>query len=220
MYHDKQAAIIVEHANHITSQQAAQALSLSHPELSVTLVEDLRQIIQQERPHTHTQRLYSHIQHNIQFATSRESIEPTVPTHNYTYRLRNVPGSINLATIRSHLSYYGPVTDVQEVEHLPLTHREVLCTFDSDANLKLLQHIWAVNIQGYNISIANAQFSDQQLDYQKKYVAVFRGFHYRFTESQALRLLRPYGGMTCYFHQNLAYIGFKTYDQMIAACRL
>ncbi len=26
--------------------------------------------------------------------------------------------------------------------------------------------------------------------------------------------------MTCYFHQNLAYIAFKTYDQMIFACRL
>src|SRR6266542_2562912 len=26
--------------------------------------------------------------------------------------------------------------------------------------------------------------------------------------------------MTCYFHQNLAYIGFKSYDQMIAACQL
>jgi len=26
--------------------------------------------------------------------------------------------------------------------------------------------------------------------------------------------------MTCYFHQNLAYIAFKTYDQMIATCQL
>ncbi len=140
--------------------------------------------------------------------------------HNYTYRLRNVPGSINLSLIRSHLSYYGPVVDLQEVDHLPPNHREVLCTFDSSANLRLLEHIWAVNIQGYNISIANVRFSAQQLDYRKQYVAGFRGFHHQTTESQALRQLRPYGRMTCYFHQNLAYIGFKTYDQMIAACQL
>ena len=220
MYHNKHAAIIVEHANHSTSQKAIQAISLSHPELSATIVDDLRQILQNERQHTHTQRIPIHNQPHNQLANSRETTEPMETNHNYTYRLRNVPGSINLSMIRSHLSYYGPVADLQEVDYLPLTHREVLCTFASSANLRLLEHIWAVNIQGYNISIANAQFSAQQLDYRKHYVVGFRGFHYQTTESQALRLLRPYGGMTCYFHQNLAYIGFKTYDQMIAACQL
>ena len=56
--------------------------------------------------------------------------------------------------------------------------------------------------------------TDQQLDYRKLHVAGFRGFAHTVTASQALRILRPYGGMTCYFHQNVAYVAFKTEDQM------
>ena len=131
-----------------------------------------------------------------------------------------MPGSISLTVIQSHLSFYGNVTEIQEVANLPSTQREVLCTFDTTANLRLLDHIWAVNIQGYNISLAKAHYNNHQLAYRKHHVAGFRGFNYKTTESQALRTFRPYGGMTYYFHQNLAYIAFKFHEQMIAACNL
>ncbi len=106
----------------------------------------------------------------------------------FTYRLRRVPGSIKLIDIQNHLSYYGNIINIQEVDNLPHPRREVLCTFDPSANHRLIAHIWAVNIRGYNLSIANARFSDQQLDYRKQYVVSFRGFTYQITESQALRL--------------------------------
>ncbi len=77
--------------------------------------------------------------------------------------------------------------------------RELLITFNHNAKQSLLDQIRAVNIYGYNISIARAHLTDSQLKYRQQFVVGFRGFHYQTTESQALRLLRPYGGMTCYF---------------------
>jgi len=109
---------------------------------------------------------------------------------------------------------------MQEVDNLLPLQREMIITFDHNVKHSLLEHIWAVNIQGYNISIAKAHLSNSQLNYRHQYVVGFRGFHHKITESQALRLLRPYGGMTCYFHQNLAFIAFKSADQMHSVCRL
>ena len=88
------------------------------------------------------------------------------------------------------------------------------------AKLSLLNHIWTVNIQGYNISIAQSYLTDSQLEYRKIHVAGFKGFYYKTTESQALRLFRLYGGMSCYFHQNIVYVAFQTADQMHAVCHL
>ena len=59
MYHDKQAAIIMEHANQSAMQQAAHSISLSHPDLEITVIKDLRQILNKERNNTHTQRYLS-----------------------------------------------------------------------------------------------------------------------------------------------------------------
>ncbi len=84
----------------------------------------------------------------------------------------------------------------------------------------MLNHIWAVNIRGYNISLSKAHLTTSQLDYHKSHVTDFKGFNYKTTESQALRVFRPYRGMSCHFHQNIAYITFKTKDQMHTACHL
>ena len=84
----------------------------------------------------------------------------------------------------------------------------------------MLDNIWAVNIRGYNILLAKTHLTNTQLEYRKLHVAGFKGFNYKTTESQALRIFRPYGGMTCHFHQNLAFIAFKTADQMHSVCQL
>jgi len=138
----------------------------------------------------------------------------------YTYRLRHVPVFLSHMQIHSNLSYYGDMVNIQDVDNLPTMQRELLITFNHKAKISLLDHIWAVNVQGYNISIARAHLSDSQLKYRQQYVIGFRGFHYQTTESQALRLLRSYGGMTCYFQQNLAFVAFKSADQMHSVCRL
>ncbi len=137
-----------------------------------------------------------------------------------TYQLRYVPLFLNHGDIHNNLSYYDTITNIQEVNNLPSTQREILITFDHYAKLSLLDHIWSVNIKGHNISIAKAHLSISQLDYRQHYVVGFKGFNHKTTESQALRLLRPYGSMSCHFHNNLAYIAFKSADQMHAVCRL
>ena len=129
-----------------------------------------------------------------------------------TYQLRHVPLSLSYVNIQFNLSYYGKIEHIQEVDNLPPTQKEILITFDNNAKHSLLDNIWAVNIQGHNISIAKAHLTNSQLDYRKKYVAGFKGFNHKITESQALRLLRLYGGISCYFQQNLAYITFKSAD--------
>ena len=148
-----------------------------------------------------------YIDHNSKFSAS-------------TYRLRFVLHLISQTALQTHLSYYGLIDDMQEVDNLPAPQWEILCTFNPATNFRLLNSIWAVNVQGYNLSITKAHLTTTQLDYRKQHVAGFRGFNHRTTESQALRLFRPYGGMSGYFHQNIAYIAFKTYDQMMSACRL
>ena len=139
---------------------------------------------------------------------------------NHSYRLRHVPLKLTYDDIRYNFSYYGQIESIQELANLPSTQRELLITFDHHARINLLDHIWAVNISRYNIPLARAHFSDSQLDYRKIHVAGFKRFNYKTTESQALRIFRPYGGMTCHFQQNLAFIAFKTADQMHSVCKL
>ena len=86
------------------------------------------------------------------------------------------------------MSYYDQIVQLTELDHLPLTQREILITFDPHARITLLDHIWAVNIRGYNISLAKAHLSTFQLDYHKSHVTGFKGFNYKTTESQALRV--------------------------------
>jgi len=84
-YHDKQAAIIVEHATHITTQQAVHSLSLSHPDLETTTIDDLRQLLNKDEYHTYTQRLPSLNHLNHQFTDRRDHTDVGMTDQNYTY---------------------------------------------------------------------------------------------------------------------------------------
>ena len=220
-YHDHSAAIIVEFSNYNYSSQAHQTIVAQFPELIVSIIDDLRQILSNTQSScSHTPRYSKHHQDT----TLSDNFTAQHRTHIVdtcaSYRLRYIHPSLSHVNIQSNFSYYGHIESIQEVENLPPTQREVIITFDSEARLSLLDQIWAVNIKGHNISIAKASLTDSQLDYRKKYVVSFKGFHYRTTESQALRLIRPYGGMYCHFHQNIAYVAFKSSDQMHAVCGL
>ena len=114
---------------------------MSHPDLELSIIDDLRQILHKAGDTSHTQRLNRHTQIDHTYSTNQDSREEEANDMPYTYRLRHVPRSINLNEIQNHLSYYDNVTDVQEVENLPHSLREVLCTFDSSANHRLLAHI-------------------------------------------------------------------------------
>jgi len=107
----------------------------------------------------------------------------TTSDNDTSYRLRSVPSSLSHMHIQSNLSYYGNIECIQEVDQLPPSSRELIITFDSHAKHSLLKKIWAVNIRGYNISIAKAHITDSQLDYRKKYVVGFKGFHHKTTKS-------------------------------------
>ncbi len=85
MYHDKQAAIIVEYSNQHTSQQAAQNVSLSHPDLATTIIEDMRQILNKDNNTTHTQRVISHTQLKHNSSVDTEYINETETAQPYTY---------------------------------------------------------------------------------------------------------------------------------------
>src|SRR6266540_232233 len=221
MYHDRQAAVIVEYDNQQSSLHAQLTINDTHLDIDITNVTDLRTILSHQHSNiSHTPRYQElsryanqHMDVSVQHVSSDESPQ-------YTYRLRYVPLSLKHDDIKHNLSYYGKIVQLTEIDHLPPSQREILITFDSQARLSLLDHIWAVNVRGYNISIAKAHLTTTQLDYRKAHVASFKGFNYRTTESQALRLFRPYGGMSCHFHQNIAYLAFKSNEQMHAACQL
>src|SRR6266540_4076684 len=138
----------------------------------------------------------------------------------YSYRLKYVPLSLNHDDLIFNLLYYGQIESIQEIENLPSTQREILIIFDKHARINLLDHIWAVNVREHNISLIKAHLTDFQLDYRKLHVVGFKGFNYKTMESQALRVFRPYGGMSCQLHQNIAYIAFKTAEQMQSVCQL
>src|SRR6266498_3819703 len=220
-YHDQSAAIIVEFCNHTHSVQAYQQIADKFKELKISIIDDLRQLLQRSIPSTpHKLRDLNPHQDHTQIQDQQETMMINNIDYDPSYRLRFVPAALSHQTIQSNLTYYGNIECIQEVEHLPPNRREIIITFDRYAKHSLLDNIWAVNIRGYNISIAKAHLNDSQLDYRKTYVVGFKGFHHKTTESQALRLLRPYGGMTCYFHQNFAYIAFKSEAQMQAVCNL
>src|SRR6266540_3742733 len=221
MYHDKQATVIVEFTNQQQAQQALHSLHSRYPDTDIINVTDMRTILNRpNHPTTHTSRYYDH-QHNDHHSmeTSDSQVDATEYPE-FTYRLTHVPLHISHEDITYNMSYYGQIERIQDVDQLPPTQREILITFDRHARINLLNHIWAVNVKGYNISIAHTSITNSQLEQRKLFVAGFRGFHYRTTESQALRIFRPYEGMSCQIHQNIAYIAFKTDEQMQSVCRL
>ena len=188
-YHDRSAAIIIEFNNQTTSSQATYQISASHPDLELTQVTDLRQILHRSNStNSHNPRFQERKQDFDRCEDQKDHTHSHSHIQDYTYRLRHVPSSLSHMHIQANLSYYGRIACIQEVEQLPPTRREILITFDDQAKLSLLNHIWSVNIQGYNISIAQSHLPESQLDYRKKHVAGFKGFHYKTTESQALRL--------------------------------
>ncbi len=132
---------------------------------------------------THTPRYYDHHHYDNQ---SMDTSDPQVDTTDYpkfTYRLSHVPLHISYEDITYNLSYYGQIERIHDVNNLPPTQREILLTFDRHAQINLLNHIWAVNVKGYNISIAHTSITNAQLGQRKLYVAGFCGFHYKITES-------------------------------------
>ncbi len=148
------------------------------------MVDDLRQILNNpDNMSSHTSRNNSqhHLSHSNFYEMDYYDHEGNMT--NYTYRIRFVPNSIRLEVLKNHLSYYSPIDDLKEVDNLPAHQREILCTFNASAKIQLLKHIWAVNVQGYNLSIAKAHLPNAQLEYRKQYVAGFRGFNYKITES-------------------------------------
>ncbi len=174
MYHDKQTAIIVEHDRQIHSQQAVHTLSFSHPDFETILIDDLKQIINNADSSTsHTLRYHSQMQIDQHTSNEVDQTEHQENVNEYTYRLRHVLSSISQEVILSHLTYYREVIDLQEDDNLLSSQRKILYTFHLTTNLRLLDHIWAVNIHGYNISIAKAHYKSSQLDYRKQHVAGF-----------------------------------------------
>ena len=96
MYHDRQAAVIVEFSHFYLAQQALTNINTTCPNLNVELIKDMRTILNRSRSSPeHTPR-YSeqplntnnHTQAQDQFMTLRDYPD-------YTYRLRHVP--LNLA---------------------------------------------------------------------------------------------------------------------------
>ncbi len=189
MYHDQQAAIIVEFVNQQQAQQGQQTINSTYPDIDVTNVLDMRTIINRPRSSkSHTPR-YKDMNLSNPQSTSISELHVTDTAYpKFTYRLRHVPLSLKHEDIAYNLSYYGRIEQIQEVENLPSTQREILITFDQHTRINLLDHIWAVNVQGHNISVAKAHLTISQLDYRKLHVAGFHGFNYHTTESQALRV--------------------------------
>ncbi len=221
LYHDRQAAVIVEFLNQHHSQQALMTINTNHPDIDIMNVTDMRIILNHSQSSSkHSPRYNDFPQHSPINLDESDHNEDNTDYLEYSYRLSHVPLSINHKDITYNLSYYGQIELIQKVTQLPSTKREIIVTFDKHARINLLDHIWAVNVHGHNISLAKVHLTDLQLAYHKNHVTGFKGFNYKTMKSQALRLLRPYGRMTCYFHQNIAYIAFKTEEQMHSVCQL
>ncbi len=203
MYHDHHATVIVEFNDPLLSQQAQQKIQVTNPDLDIIHVKDMRTIINHSRSSTeHTPRSDNTISYAPPDIDDLDLRESSLAYPEHSYRLKYVPLSLTHDDIRFNLSYYGHIELIQEIANLPSTQREVQIIFDRHARFQLLDHIWAVNVREYNIPIAKAHLSDDQLAYRKLHIAGFKGFNYKTTESQALRLFRPYGGMSCHLQQN------------------
>ncbi len=221
MYHDHQAAVIVEFVNQQLSQQAQQIINNTHPDIDITNVIDMRLILNHSRSlSTHIPRYYAS---STQSTHSMNTLEPHETSSDYsqfTYHLRHVLLMLKHEDIIHNLSYYDHIEQIHEIDNLPSIQREILITFDEQAKISLLDHIWAINVRGHNISLTKAHLTDSQLKYHNLHVTSFKSFSYKTTESQALRVFRPYENMSYQLHQNIAYIAFKTNDQMLSVCNL
>jgi len=188
MYHDRHAAVIVEFRHQQLALQAQQIINNTHPDLTTTNVLDMRTILNRSQSTPmHTPRYYAdqHISASDPEISEKDAITVNYPAN--TYRLRHLPPFLSHDDLKYNLTYYGPITQLTEVENLPSTKREILITFDHHARISLLDNIWAVNIKGYNVPISKAHLTDSQLKVRNLHVAGFKDFNYRTTESQALR---------------------------------
>jgi len=222
LFHNDQAQIALEFINRSSLNQAQQLFNKDHPTLSFHIVEDFRQLLSPPRPHSHQHR-FPHTSPSSPPSTLNANVHNDIinPTDGQSYRLRRVPNNLHINDIQRNLSYYGSILNIQLTDSPPHSNfMNYIIIFDQSAKLALLNIVWSVNIKGYNISIAPAHLSDTQIAYRKEHVAGFKGFPSTTTASQALRTLRPYGGLNCYFHQNIAYIAFKSADIMHRACKL
>ncbi len=78
MYHDQHAAIIVEHDSYQHTQNIVHSLSFSHPDLAITVVDDLRQLLN-HRPiyNQHTSRKQKSLQTTTLNPYKRETSDNT-----------------------------------------------------------------------------------------------------------------------------------------------
>ena len=129
------------------------------------------------------------------------------------------PKQIHNDDIIRNLTYYGSIIDLCKESFLPNGNFSTYkATFDNSVNFKLLTIIWNVNIKGYNIFITFAHLIDQQIAYHKHYIVGFQGFFHHITECQAFYTIHLYGGLNCYFDQNITYITFKSANLMHWVC--
>src|SRR3989337_759170 len=135
------------------------------------------------------------------------------------YKLKAVPHNITTTQIADSLNYFGNITDITEhFKNKFDNQRDVTITFQSTNTNKWLFKTWSVNINGQCIRIAHNDESSDSLKARNNFVAGFKGFKNNTTPAHALRSLRPFGGKSCYFHNNIAYINFETKTEMDKAC--
>ena len=72
-----------------------------------------------------------------------------------------------------------------------------------------LHQQWCINFYGKYLRIAYNDTTINELKERSKYVIGYKGFEHQTTPVKALRLLRPYGGKSCYIHNWIFYIGFE-----------
>lgn len=155
------------------------------------------------------------------FQDSRQAIDndksqmSNMPQSQSTFILRQVHYTTTRQHIYRTLSYYGNITRIDDKYNQRFdNYRNVHVTFDSKNLKQEINNLWSVNIYGNCIRISDIRLNIQQLKDRNKFVAGFKGFHKKLTSSQAIRALKPFGGKTCYFHNNIAYIAFESKDAM------
>ncbi len=92
MYHDRQAAIIVEYDNQQSSLQAQLTLNATHPDIDVTNVIDIRTILSHQHLNiSHTPRYQEPSSYTLQNTDVSDHHMSTTEYPQHTYRLRYVP---------------------------------------------------------------------------------------------------------------------------------
>jgi len=115
-------AVIVEFTNQQHSHQALQLINVTHSELEITNIVDMRLIL--KHPHSsfsHTLRYNESTHQSTQRLDDLEMNDSNSEYSEFTYHLRYVPLSLSHEMLQYNLSYYGQIEKLQEVEHLPST---------------------------------------------------------------------------------------------------